>query len=330
MSVEHDLDLTTLRLFVTVCEAGNIARAAERANIVASAISKRIARLEAELGTALLQRRGHGLVPTQAGEALLEHARGLLDAARRLRRDLAAYAAGSHGEVRMLASSSVMAEWLADDLAAFLHEPAHAGIQVDVQERASPDAVRGVREGQASFGVCWDAVSLDGLATRPYRSDRLCVVAAQRHPLAARQSVRFVDTLAHEHVALQVNSVLNVLMSRAAAEHGVALRSRIAVSGYEAALRVVRAGLAICVAPLDIAAIHARASGLRTIALDEPWARRRFVLCLRDEAALSPAARLLVAFLAGRAQGGPDQPPSRPVRSSATHTPQPAITSTVK
>ena len=305
MPVDHDLDLTTLRLFVAVCDAGNIARAADRANIVASANSTRIGRLEAELGTPLLQRRGHGWVPTPAGEALLEHARGLLDGAHRLRRDLAAYAAGSHGEVRMLASSSAMAEWLADDLAAFLRAPAHAGIQVDVQDRASPDAVRGVRDGQASFGVCWDAVALGDLVTRPYRSDRLCVVAAQGHPLAARRSVRFVDTLEHEHVGLQVNSVLNVLMARAAAAQGAALRSRIAVSGYEAALRVVRAGLAICVAPLDIAAIHARAGGLRTIGLEEPWARRRFVLCLRDEAALPPAARLLVGFLAERAQQAP-------------------------
>ena len=42
----RDLDLTTLRLFIVVCETRNIARAAEQANIVGSAISKRLAQLE--------------------------------------------------------------------------------------------------------------------------------------------------------------------------------------------------------------------------------------------------------------------------------------------
>ncbi|MDP3414231.1 MAG: LysR family transcriptional regulator, partial [Polaromonas sp.] len=41
----RDLDLTTLRLFVSVCETGNIARAGEKASIVGSAISKRLAQL---------------------------------------------------------------------------------------------------------------------------------------------------------------------------------------------------------------------------------------------------------------------------------------------
>jgi DNA-binding transcriptional LysR family regulator len=56
----HDLDLTSLRLFVAVCETRNIARAAERQVIVGSAISKRLSALEATVGTPLLQRRRRG------------------------------------------------------------------------------------------------------------------------------------------------------------------------------------------------------------------------------------------------------------------------------
>src|SRR5690349_19907065 len=60
----RDLDLTTLRLIVSVCELGYIARAGERANIVGSAISKRLAQLEDQVGTPLLVRRRHGVVPS--------------------------------------------------------------------------------------------------------------------------------------------------------------------------------------------------------------------------------------------------------------------------
>ena len=73
-----------------------------------------------------------------------------------------------------------MAESLADDVAAFLQMPAHRNIQVDLEERVSPEIVRGVREGMASLGVCWDAADLGALQSRPYRSDHLCMVVPAR------------------------------------------------------------------------------------------------------------------------------------------------------
>ena len=67
----RDLDLTSLRLFVAVCDTRNIARAAEQQALVGSAISKRLAALEDAVGTALLVRRRRGVEPTPAGETLL-------------------------------------------------------------------------------------------------------------------------------------------------------------------------------------------------------------------------------------------------------------------
>ncbi|MGH6637496.1 MAG: LysR family transcriptional regulator, partial [Polaromonas sp.] len=110
----RDLDMTTLRLFATVCETRSIARAAEQASIVGSAISKRLAQLEDTVGTPLLVRRRRGVEPTPAGESLLEHARTMLASAERIERDMAAYAQGVRGQVRILATASVMAESLAD------------------------------------------------------------------------------------------------------------------------------------------------------------------------------------------------------------------------
>ena len=52
----RDFDPVTLRLFVAVCEEGNIAAAAARESLVASAVSKRIAAVEAEIGTPLFRK----------------------------------------------------------------------------------------------------------------------------------------------------------------------------------------------------------------------------------------------------------------------------------
>ena len=292
------LDLTTLRLFVSVCDTGSIARAGEKANIVGSAISKRLAQLEETLGTPLLVRRRHGVAPTEAGQTLLEHARAMLASAAMIERDMDAFSAGVRGQVRILASASALAESLADDVASFLKTPAHRSIQVDMEERVSPEIVRGIRDGEASLGVCWDAADIGSLQARPYRSDHLCMVVPADHPLASRRKLRFAETLDYEHVSLPVNSAVQVMVQRAAAQLGRAVRQRVIVTNFEAALRVVRAGLAISLVPRQVAEIYAQASGLRIIPLAEPWAQRRFIVCYRDHALLSPAAQLLADHLA--------------------------------
>jgi DNA-binding transcriptional LysR family regulator len=294
----RDLDLTTLRLFVTVCETGNIARAGEKASIVGSAISKRLALLEESLGTPLLTRKRHGVVPTEAGQALLEHGRAMLASATRIEHDMSAFAAGVRGQVRILASASALAESLPDDVAAFLNSPKHRNIQVDLEERVSPEIVRGVREGAASLGVCWDAADIGNLQARPYRSDHLTMVVPNKHPLASRKKLRFEETLDWEHVSLPVNSAVQVMIHRAAAQIGKPIRQRIVVTNFESALRVVRAGLAISLVPRVVAEVYAQAYGLKIIALSEPWAQRRFVICFRDADSLSAAAHLLVEHLA--------------------------------
>jgi DNA-binding transcriptional LysR family regulator len=293
----RNLDLTTLRLFVSVCETGNIARAGERENIVGSAISKRLALLEAQLQTPLLTRRRHGVTPTPAGHTLLEHARSMLDTAARIETDMHHFAAGARGQVRILASVSAMTESLADDVAAFLQQPRHANIRIDLEERVSPEIVRGVREGMASLGVCWDAADLGGLQARPYRSDRLCLVVPAGHPLAAFERVPFAQTLDYEHVSLPVNSAVQVRLQQQAITAGKPLRHRVVVTNFEAALRVVRAGLAVSLVPREIAEPAAASYGLHIVDLDEAWAERRFIICFREAQGLTPSAQLLLDYL---------------------------------
>lgn len=296
----RDLDLTTLRLFVAVCDTRNIARAGERANLVGSAISKRLAQLENTVGTPLLMRRRRGVVPTAAGETLLEHARTLMANMDRIERDMAGYAGGTRGHVRIMASASVLAESLADDVASFLKVPAHRDIRVDMEERLSPEVVRSIREGSASVGICWDAADTEGLQTVPYREDRLAIIAHPDHPAATGADgtpVMFERMLEHEHVGMPTLSAVGLTLQRAAALAGRPLVYRVLVSNFDAALRVVRANLAISVVPVEVAQPFADAYGLRVMPLADAWATRSFAICFRDTQTLPPAAGLLVDHL---------------------------------
>ncbi len=296
-----DLDLKSLRLLVAVCDHRNIKLAAQQEHIEPSAISKRIAQLEAGLGTTLLVRGRRGVQPTAAGQALLEHARSMLFTAERMQADVAAFNHGIKGQVRLVASASAIAESLLDDIAAFMRAASNQNIQVDIEERLSKDVARIVGDGAASLGVCWDSVDFQGLERRPYREDELVLAVNVAHPLAGRASVRFEQTLQYEHVGLPPATAVYTMLHRAAARAGGVLAYRVVVSNFDAALRVVEADLGISVIPRQIAMRHEREQRLRVIALSDPWARRRFAVCFRDLDALQPPARRLIDHLVARA-----------------------------
>ena len=298
----RDLDLTSLRLFVAVCETRNIARAAEQQAIVGSAISKRLAGGGGTVGTPLLVRRRHGVAPTPAGETLLEHARALLARAAQIERDMAGYAAGVRGHVRVLATQSAIAESLADDVAAFLKAPGHQHIRIDMEEAVSTQVLRAVREGSASLGICWDAADLRGLHHWPWRGDRLAVVMPPGHALARRKRLALADTLPYEQVSLPPESAVQVMLQRAAALAGQPIRYRVVAATFDAALRVVRSRLAIAILPAELSAPYAEAFELRVTPLTDAWAQRRFAIACRDPEALTPAARLLVEHLVAAAK----------------------------
>ena len=297
----RDIDLKTLRLFVAVSDCRSMARAAEQERIEPSAISKRIAQLEDDLGVELLVRGRRGVQTTPAGLTLLEHARSVLFTMDRIVADAAAFGGGVQGHVRLIATASAIAEALLDDIASFMREPDNQNIKVDIEERVSRDLVREVRDGNASLGVCWDRVDFEGLAQRPYRRDRLALAVYAGHSLAGRASIAFAETLAFDHVGLPPQAAVHTMLQRAAASVGRTVTYRVVVSSFDAALRVVAANLGVSVVPLEVGRRSAASADIELIPIDDAWAERSFAICFRDFATLPPASRRLVGHLQERA-----------------------------
>ncbi len=300
----RDIDLKTLRLFVAVCDHQNMARAAASEHIEPSAISKRITQLESDLGTRLLARSRRGVQPTPAGVTLLEHARNVLFTMERIATDVAAFGSGVKGHVRLVATASVIAESLLDDIALFMREEAHRNIQVDIEERFSRDLVRQLREGSASVGVCWDNIDLEGLHHRPYRRDRLALAVRSDHPLAQKKSLRFEQMLDFEHVGLPPSTAVHTMLQRAAARAGRLVSYRVIVSNFDAAFRAVAANLGVSVIPMEVGGTVAANLGIQMVPLSDAWAHRNFVVCFQSFQGLQPAAQHMVEHLVARAALG--------------------------
>jgi DNA-binding transcriptional LysR family regulator len=291
----RSFDPVSLRLFIAVCEERNIAAAAAREAIAPSAVSKRISAMEEQAGTALIERGRRGVEVTPAGLTLARYARELTLLTERMHAELGEFARGVQGHVRVFASMSALAQFLPEDVSGFAER--HGRVRVSLEEKEIWEVVRGVEEGRADVGVCWDAVDLRRLHAIPYRRDRLAVVVHPDHPLAARRRLSFEDTLDFEHVEITGRSIVKATQQRHAAAVGKPVRYRIQVSTVDAACRFVAARLAVAIVPDEEAKGMRQALGLKVIPLSNPWARRRFVLAVRQPEGLNVPTRLLVESL---------------------------------
>jgi DNA-binding transcriptional LysR family regulator len=303
-SFARRIDLTSLQLFVAVCELGSIGRAAEREFIAASAVSKRLSDLEATLETPLLYRHTRGVDLTPAGESLLHHARSVLFSLEKMQAELSEYADGVRGHVRIHANISAIVQFLPEDLGAFAAE--HPQVKIDLEEHLSTEVLRAVQEGAADLGICNTAALPSGhnLQTRPYRRDELVLIVPRGHALARRKRIAFEETLAFDHVGLHANSSIQLAMREAAAASGRAMRLRIHVTGLDAMCRMIHNGLGVGVMPRRAFELMHGVGDLERVRLSDAWALRDIRLVARDFDTLPLTARMLVDHLQARAETG--------------------------
>ncbi len=304
------LDLMTLDLFVTVVEEGSFAKAAERKRIAISAISRRITEFEESCGVRLLSRRHNGVEPTAAGLAALEHARGVLRDVERLQAELRGYASGNFGLIRICATESAVFGAAPEALKSYLDR--HPMVRVELEEATSPSVVRAVFENRADLGLYVGELPATGLERFEFHADRLTVLLPALHPLAYRESVRFRELLDDEFICQEADSITEYLMQTAARQAGRTLKSRIRVTGFDAACRMVEAGLGIAITAERITAKLAPVMHLRQLKLNEDWAVRPHYACVRKGASLSTAARRLIEHLASFVSEQ-DQPAGSPL-----------------
>ena len=290
-------DLTDLKLFCEVVDAGSITAGAERSALALAAASTRIRGMEQSLGSALLARSRHGVTPTPAGLTLLKHARTMLAQSARLREDLGAYAGGASGEVRLLANTNALSEFLPEALSRFLAD--HPHVSVDLEERLSDEIVGLVAEGAADIGIVAGTVDVGALATYPFRSDRFVVVTAADHPLAQRPDVGFAQVLDYDFVGLDRASSLQRFLAGKAAREGRPLRLRVQLRSFDAVCRLVEAGVGVGVVPQTTARRAEKTMSLAVIALADDWALRELTIVVRAGEDLRPYARELVESLRG-------------------------------
>ncbi|HET9156790.1 MAG TPA: LysR substrate-binding domain-containing protein [Myxococcaceae bacterium] len=181
------LNLNSLRLFLAVATHGGFSRAARVTGVSQPAISKAVRLLEQQSGAQLLVRAPSGVVLTDAGQLLLEHARALFAEERSAEERLESLRGLRRGVLRVGGSTTLAAYFFPPILGELYR--AHPGIDLQVLSGNARTIVGAVLDHRIELGLVEGPVRDGRIEVRPWREDILHVVVSPEHPLAGSRRV---------------------------------------------------------------------------------------------------------------------------------------------
>ncbi len=289
------MDLRHLAHFVRVVEAGGLTRAATALDLTQSALSRQIALLEAETGQRLLVRTGRGVTPTDAGVALLGHARAMLEIADRARDELRDLAASPRGRVTIGLPPRVAHVLAAPLVNGFRERFPHAVITV--AEALSLHLREWLVAGRLDLALLFDPPPVPQLEYRTLVREPLLVVAASGVRLPARVSLARLATL--PLVLPSGPNALRSLVEAQARAQGLVLQVVAEVDSAHTVLALVRSGAGSTVLPPSGLDGYGGARRLRTAPLGPPAVRNRLVLAVPRSRPQTRLMRETAALAAG-------------------------------
>ena len=191
--------LETFRLIEAVARAGSMRKASEDANITASALNRRIRRLEAELGFDVFERTPGGVRLNPAGELLLHHYRATRSDLARVQSQVADLSGERRGHVSLACSQAVLPYFLPEQIARYRKE--HGGVTFTVNVRDRAQAEQELANYASDLALVFEPIYLVDFEVLHILPQRVHVVMAADHPLAAKQEIRLSECLDSKHVA---------------------------------------------------------------------------------------------------------------------------------
>jgi LysR family transcriptional regulator, nitrogen assimilation regulatory protein len=171
------MDLKQLEYFVRVAEMGSFTRAAVALNVAQPALSRQVRLLEVELRQNLLVRNGRGATPTEAGQVLLEHGRGILHQVERAREELGRVRTGLSGRVALGMPPSVARVLTVPLMRAFRQALPEA--RLSISEGLTTAMQEGLLSGRLDIAMLYNANASNGLELAPLVREELLLVQAR-------------------------------------------------------------------------------------------------------------------------------------------------------
>jgi DNA-binding transcriptional LysR family regulator len=305
------MELRQLYHFVAVAEEKQFTRAAQRMNIVQSALSTSIRLLEAELDAKLFVRSTRQVRLTTAGHVFLDKARAALDAVHDARDAVAAVRGLERGTLSIGTVQSLPAFLDLPSLLAQFHAQ-HPGIEVRLCQGSSSHLIEKVRNGRLDLAFLPLCEPPGDIETTMIACEALVLVCAPGHGLAGQSDVSLAALKNEPFVDFEPDWGTRKLVDHGFLGAGVERHIAFEVSDLETLLELVGRGLGIALVPEAV--VKARRSSLGIAELAEPELCWELVVAYAagDRTEPAPADDAPRAFLgllnrAGQPCGSPER-----------------------
>lgn len=287
------MDNQNLKAFITVANCGSFSEAADRLYLTQSAISKRIAQLEQQIGKKLFDRIARQVSLTEAGNELLPRARRILqeyDHALQAINDLSGEASGT---LRLAISHHLGLHRLPPILKQFAQQ--YPNVTLDIEFMDSEKAYEQVLHGQSEVAVITLALeNHHNIHSKKIWNDPLRFICAQDHPLAKVTTPQLKDLANYSIILPGLNTYTGRIIQNLFQKEGIPLKAPMSTNYLETISTMVEIGLGWSVLPETLV------RGLHVMPFEEVSIERELGYIHHMKRSLSNAASAFLGLLGSR------------------------------
>ncbi|HEY2631049.1 MAG TPA: LysR substrate-binding domain-containing protein [Solirubrobacteraceae bacterium] len=291
------LNVGRLRVLTEVARRGSFSGAADALSYTQSAVSQQVATLEAEAGMTLLERQARGVRLTAAGQALVEHAEGILARLEAAEEELSAIAGLRAGKLRMASFPTAGATLMPLAIATF--RSSYPDIELTLAEGEPEEIAPRLRAGEFDLALLFEfdqpEDGTDGVTRVELLEDPLYLALPRKHLLAGKDGLRLEDLHGEAWVQTSRESpcARHVVRSCHAAgfEPNVAFES----DDYQTVQGLVAAGVGVALIPELALSVVREDIAIRSLSPSPPL--RQVIAAAPADARLSPATPAMLGIL---------------------------------
>lgn len=247
------IDVRRLHLLQEFDHHRTVAATAEALKVTPSAVSQQLATLAKEAGVPLIERQGRRFLLTGAARVLLQRAPAIFSEMERAASDLAEYAEGGRGVVRVGSFSTGISDLIAPALARL--RTSHPGWGFEVVQAEPEESAEMVRTGSLDVALTMSTVDIPSVGdpefhTEPVMVELFDAILPYQHPLATRTGLYLAEDLAEEDWIMSApGTAWYACVTAATSQAGFQPRVVHTVDDFSAVFALIQAGLGIALMP---------------------------------------------------------------------------------
>jgi DNA-binding transcriptional LysR family regulator len=285
------MEVAQLKTLIHVAELGSLSKAADRLHIAQPALSRQIKLLEKELGILLFERHGRGMVVTELGREILEHAARIMAELDFIRRSASGEGSFYKGMV-IIGTTPTVAEIVTVPLVRRIKET-HPQLCVRFSSAFSGHLLDWLQRGELELAFSYDPEPLRSLHIIPVMMENLLFVSGGHDKLSLSRAVPFARLAEEELILPSPRHGLRGIVEDCAQKAGIELHTSLEADSFGAMIDLVRNSFGSTILPL--APIHSlvETGALCAAPLVDPVPARKLVLAYPADRPVSPAARFV-------------------------------------